>query len=163
MARRVFYSFHFDNDIWRANQVRNMGVVEGDAPVSGNEWEKIKKADGVPAWIAAQMSGKSCAVVLIGSATATRPWVLYEIDKAWNDGKGVVGVHIHGLENTKNKQSTKGTNPLDKVTCDTSKKLLSTLAKTYDPPFVTSTFVYDHIKANLADWVEEAITIRADT
>jgi hypothetical protein len=25
MARRVFFSFHFQNDIWRVNQVRNAG------------------------------------------------------------------------------------------------------------------------------------------
>ena len=28
MKRKVFYSFHFDNDNWRAGQVRNMGVVK---------------------------------------------------------------------------------------------------------------------------------------
>jgi hypothetical protein len=27
MARRVFFSFHYDNDVWRANQVRNANVV----------------------------------------------------------------------------------------------------------------------------------------
>ena len=29
MARRVFFSFHFENDIWRVNQVRNANVVAG--------------------------------------------------------------------------------------------------------------------------------------
>ena len=43
MKRKVFYSFHFDNDNWRAGQVRNMGVVEGNQPVSGNKWEEIKQ------------------------------------------------------------------------------------------------------------------------
>jgi len=28
MARNVFFSFHFNNDAWRASQVRNMGVIE---------------------------------------------------------------------------------------------------------------------------------------
>jgi hypothetical protein len=32
-TRKVFYSFHYMPDAWRASQVRNMGVVEG--PVSG--------------------------------------------------------------------------------------------------------------------------------
>ena len=34
--RQVFYSFHFKNDSWRAGQVRNIGVVEGNTPVSSN-------------------------------------------------------------------------------------------------------------------------------
>ena len=33
MTRKVFYSFHFDNDAWRAGQVRNIGVVDGSEPV----------------------------------------------------------------------------------------------------------------------------------
>ena len=37
--RQVFYSFHFKNDSWRAGQVRNIGVVEGNMPVSSNDWE----------------------------------------------------------------------------------------------------------------------------
>lgn len=35
--RQVFYSFHFKNDSWRAGQVRNIGVVEGNTPVSSND------------------------------------------------------------------------------------------------------------------------------
>jgi hypothetical protein len=37
---------------------------------------------------------------------------------------------------------------------------LASVVKAYDPPYSTSTYVYDHIKQNLADWVDEAITIR---
>lgn len=43
MKRQVFYSFHFKNDAWRAGQVRNIGVIEGNKPVSENEWEEVKK------------------------------------------------------------------------------------------------------------------------
>lgn len=27
MKRKVFYSFHFDNDVMRVQQIRNMGVL----------------------------------------------------------------------------------------------------------------------------------------
>ena len=43
MKRKVFYSFHYEPDSWRASQVRNMGEVEGNEPVSPNDWEEIKK------------------------------------------------------------------------------------------------------------------------
>ena len=71
MARRAFYSFHYKPDNWRASQVRNMGVVEGNSPASDNDWETVTKG-GDPAiekWIGEQMYGKSCAIVLIGSGT----------------------------------------------------------------------------------------------
>ncbi len=43
MARRAFYSFHYIPDNWRASQVRNMGVVDGNKPATDNDWEAIKK------------------------------------------------------------------------------------------------------------------------
>ena len=43
MARRVFYSFHYEPDNARAAQVRNMGVVEGNKPASDHDWETITK------------------------------------------------------------------------------------------------------------------------
>lgn len=29
MARNVFFSFHFSNDFWRTQQVRNIGALDG--------------------------------------------------------------------------------------------------------------------------------------
>jgi hypothetical protein len=161
MAKRVFFSFHYNPDHWRASQVRNMGVIEGDAPVSDNDWETVKKG-GDPAiekWIADQMSGKSCVVVLIGAATAGRKWITYEIVKAWNDKKGVLGIYIHNLKDSDSNQSAKGANPFDSVTFNNGAKL-SSVVTSYDPPYSDSTNVYAYIKNNLADWVEAAITIR---
>ena len=54
MARRVFYSFHYKNDNWRAATVRNIGVVEGNSPASDNDWETVKKGGdaAIKRWIA---------------------------------------------------------------------------------------------------------------
>jgi MTH538 TIR-like domain (DUF1863) len=164
MPRKVFFSFHYEPDNWRAAQVRTMGVIEGDAPVSDNSWEEVTKG-GDPAiekWIAAEMAGKSCAVVLIGSGTAGRKWISHEISKAWNDNKGVLGIHIHNLKKSNRQQSYKGSNPFDHVTFTATGAKLSTLVSVYDPPFSHSTQVYDHIKSNLATWVEAAIIQRAN-
>lgn len=160
MARKVFHSFHFKRDSQRVSQVRNMGVIEGQPVLSSNEWEDVKKGGdpAIKAWIDKQMSGKGCVVVLIGSQTAGRKWVKYEIEKGWNDKKGVVGVYIHNLKNLAGTQDSKGKNPFDDFTIGTKK--LSSVVKAYDPPYSSSKNVYDHIKNNLESWVDEAITIR---
>ncbi len=66
MARRSFYSFHYKPDNWRAAQVRKMGVIEGNRPVSDNDWEQIKKGESkaIQNWIDGQLKGKSCTIVL---------------------------------------------------------------------------------------------------
>ena len=107
MARKVFYSFHFDNDNWRAGQVRNIGTVEGDKQVYGNKWEDVKsKSENViKNWINDNLEDKSCLIVLIGEKTSERHWVDYEIKKAWELGKAVCGVYIVSLRKPINRLS----------------------------------------------------------
>ncbi|MGD9839376.1 MAG: TIR domain-containing protein [Afipia sp.] len=163
MARNCFYSFHFKPDNARAGQVRNIGVIEGNQPVSDNDWETVTKGgdDAIKKWIAGQMSGKTCAVVLIGTNTANRKWINYEIIKAWDDGLGVVGINIHGLKDLNSQTSTLGANPFDSITHGPSKKKLSAIVKRYDPAGTSSKDRYDWIKTHLSNAVEEAIKIRA--
>ena len=140
--------------------MRNMGVVEGNRPASDNDWETIKKGGdkAIQKWIDGQLYGKSVAIVLIGTKTAGRKWIKYEIKKAWSEGKGVLGVYIHKLKDVSSQQSEKGKNPFDYFPIDGKK--LSKIVKAYDPPYKSSTYVYDHIKENLPDWIEEAIKTR---
>lgn len=161
MARRVFFSFHYKPDNWRASQVRNAGVIEGNAPVSDNDWESITKEGdkAIEGWINGQLDGKSCAIVLIGANTAGRKWINYEIKQAWNANKGLMGIYIHNLKDKDGNQSSKGVNPFAGFTVKDEE--LSSIVKAYDPPYSASTNVYDHIKQNLSSWVEDAIAIRS--
>lgn len=161
MARKAFYSFHYVPDCWRASQIRNAGVVEGNVPVSDNDWEQIKRGGdaAIQRWIDGQLSGRSCTIVLIGTHTAGRRWIDYEIKKSWDDGKALLGVYIHNLKNMDGNQASKGGSPFDGFTVRGVS--LSSIVKAYDPPYSNSTNVYNHIKQNLSTWVEEAISIRA--
>ena len=108
------------------------------------------------------MRGKSCIVVLVGSNTAGRKWINHEIIKGWDDGKGVVGIYIHGLKNKDGKVSTKGSNPFSSIGYGNTGKKLSSIVKCYDPAGSTSKERYDWITKHLANAVEEAINIRKD-
>jgi len=162
MARRVFYSFHYQPDCSRASQVRNIGVVEGNKPASDNDWETVKKGGdkAIQKWIDDQLNGRSCSIVLIGKETAGRKWINYEIEKSWNEGKGVVGVFIHNLKDFSGNQTTKGKNPFETFTMEKDKRKLSDIVKAYDPPYWDSKQVYSHINDNLSSWIEEAVLIR---
>lgn len=136
MTRNVFYSFHYTPDCFRAAQIRNIGVVAGNKPASDNDWETVKKGgdDAIKKWIDGQLNGKSCAVVLIGTNTAGRKWINYEIKKAWDEKKGVVGVYIHRLKDLDGNQSNKGNNPFDKFNVNGTS--LSSIVKAYNPPYL---------------------------
>jgi hypothetical protein len=168
MAKRnCFYSFHFKPDNWRAATVRSIGVIEGNTPISDNDWEKIASGpdqdEKIKRWITGQMSGKSCAVILVGRDTANRKWINHEIVQAWNDKMGVVGIRIHGLKNSAGEVSTVGNNPFDYITHGSTKKPLSSIVKCYDAPGSDSKARYDWIAKYLSDAVEEAIRIRSNS
>jgi hypothetical protein len=160
VARRIFHTFHFRRDYWRVQQVRQMGVIEGQRLLSPNEWQAVKRAGdaAIMRWIDEQMTGRSAVVVLIGSRTAGRRWVNYEIKKAWDDRRGLVGVYIHRLKDANQQQDGRGANPFSGF--EVGGTPLSSIVRAYDPPYVDSNQVYDYIKRNLETWIEEAITLR---
>src|SRR3546814_4809365 len=75
------------------------------------------------------MYGKSCVVVLVGSETANRPWVIREIVKGWDAGKGVVGIRINKLLGHDGNSCTAGSNPFDEVGYGNTGKKLSSIAR----------------------------------
>lgn len=160
MTRKVFYSFHYVPDCSRAAQIRNMGVVEGNVPATDNDWETIKRGGDVAIqrWIDSQLLGKSCAIVLIGSATAGRKWINYEIQRAWDLGKGLMGIYVHGLKDLSGNHSYQGTNPF--AIYSHGNLPLTSIVKAYNPPYGDSKAVYSYIRANIASWIEDAIAIR---
>ena len=165
MKRRVFYSFHYDSDNWRAAMVRNIGSIEGNSPASDNDWETVKKGGdaAIKRWIANQLNLRSCTVVLVGSNTANRKWINHEIIKSWDDGMGVVGIYVHGIKNSQGKKSTKGINPFDFITHGATGKNLSSIVKCYNPTGSNSQDRYGWIARHLVNAVEEAIRIRKES
>lgn len=103
MARSVFYSFHYQNDISRVMVVRNRWVTMGTQTISGiidhADFEKIQRQGDVSIkrWIDQQLNGTSATVVLIGADTLKRPYVQYEICESLKRGNAIVGVYIHRI------------------------------------------------------------------
>ena len=159
MKRQVFYSFHYKNDVRRVSQVRNIGALEDNKPVSDNEWEEVKRKgdDNIKKWINDNMNYRSCVIVMVGEETANRKWVKYEIEKAWNDGKGVLGIYIHNLKDPVTGKCSQGKNHFSSFTIKKDNKSLADIVKCYNP---NPNDAYNYIKDNLEKWVEEAIKIR---
>ncbi|MQQ66827.1 TIR domain-containing protein [Streptococcus mitis] len=165
MKRQVFFSFHYSNDNWRASQVRNMGRVSGESTFSDNEWEEVKlKSDAmIELWIDKQMAKRSCVVVLIGENTAGRKWINYEIKKAIELDKGIVGIYIHNLKDRFGNQNNQGRNPFDDFKLSRTGRSLSSYIRCYKSPFSTSKYVYEDIQSNMEELIEYAISHRPST
>jgi hypothetical protein len=160
MAKRIFTSFHYIPDNWRASQIRSIGKIEGSSVATTNKWEEVTNGGdkAIENWINENMTGKSCVVVFVGHKTAGRKWIKYEIEKAWKDGRGLFGIYVHNLKDANGDQTDKGKNPFDEYSIGTEK--LSSIIKCYDPPYTLSTNVYNHIAENIEDWIDKAIEIR---
>lgn len=110
--KKVFFSFHYDLDSWRVQQIRNMGVVEEQKVCEANDWEQTRKKDkqSIKNWIDRQMKGCDCVIVLIGEKTHTRQWVEYEVKRAKELGIPIFGIFIHNLKDSEGKTTKKGQN-----------------------------------------------------
>ena len=118
MARRVFFSFHYERDVWRSSVVRNSWVTKPDREAAGffdaGMWEEAKrKGDAaIKKLIDDALVGTSVTAVLIGTETSTRPYVKYEIDQSIKRGNGLLGIRIHNIKDTAGKTDAWGENPL---------------------------------------------------
>lgn len=156
MARRVFFSFHYERDAWRVSQVRNSWIIRGKREAQpfydGAKWESIKKQGdaAVKKWIEEQLKGCSVTVVLIGAETADRKYVRHEIQRSHELGKGMLGIYIHNLKDSCGHSDSKGKNPFDNVyMTGNGSKQFSGLYSTYD-------WIEDNGYRNIASWVEQA-------
>lgn len=118
IGRRVFFSFHYERDAWRAANVRNSQQF----PVKGAlgrfsdaaDWEAVKRQGdaAIRRWIREQLQNTSVTVVLIGAKTSTRDWVKYEIEQSIDRGNGLLGVHIHNIEDSFKNTDSPGSVPV---------------------------------------------------
>jgi hypothetical protein len=120
LARRTFFSFHYQPDVWRAWNVRNCSVVRDDDQVEqgffdSSVFEKAKKEsdDTLKNFLREGLKYTSITCVLAGTATWTRRWVKYEIARSVLKGNGLLTVDVDGVENSNKEISKKGANPLD--------------------------------------------------
>jgi len=122
MAKRVFFSFHYkDVADFRANVVRNHWVAKSDREQAGyfdaSVWESARRQgeSGLKRLINGALEGTSNTCVLIGSDTATRPWVRYELLKSFRRGNHIFAVHINGIRGRDQLTKPLGRNPLECV------------------------------------------------
>ena len=119
MAKRVFFSFHYQDVIdFRANVVRNHWKTKPDREVAGffdsSIWEEAKKTSdlALKRLINKGLENTSNTCVLIGTDTFNRRWVSYEIMKSLEKGNHIFGVHINSIKCKNGKTKNKGNNPL---------------------------------------------------
>lgn len=169
MARHTFFSFHYQRDIWRVNQVRNSWVTQENTTADfwdDASWESVKKQgdQAIKNWINRQMKGTSVTVVLIGMETYSRKYVQYEIRKSYIEGKGILGIRIHNIKNQYGYVGTLGKNPLDILTVNYygTNIPLSQLKNQlgYDYIFKTYDWVSDRGRNNIGSWIEQAVQSR---
>ncbi|MGF6505872.1 TIR domain-containing protein [Paraburkholderia sp. 32] len=121
MAKRVFFSFHYQDVIdFRANVVRSHWVTkdrEDAGFFDASIWEESKKkgSDELKKLIKIGLENTSNTCVLIGSDTYARPWVRYEILYSIRRGNHVFGVHINKIKGKDGKVKANGPNPFEYV------------------------------------------------
>ena len=116
MARRVFFSFHYQRDVWRVYQIRNIPNIIGSAAAGFQDaslWEEAKKKGDaeIKRLINKALENTSVTVVCIGAKTAGRKYINYEIAQSLERGNGLLGIQIHHMKDKDGKTDSVGTPP----------------------------------------------------
>lgn len=156
MARRVFFSFHYDRDVRRVVQVRRSWMMRPGAEAqpfydkAGFE-EARTRAGGIARWIEEQLKGTSVTVVLYGAETSERDWVRHEIQRSIELRKGLLAIDIHRVRDPQHGSDVAGRNPIGALTFERDGRRVpfSSIYSDYD-------WVLDDGYANMGTWIEAA-------
>lgn len=119
MAKTVFFSFHYQRDVFRVQQIKNHYLTKGTYTEAGyfdgSLEEKAKKEgdSAVKGLIDQGLKGSTVLCVLIGNETYTRRWVYYEIFKSIELGMGVFGIRVHQMKNIMSLIDVPGFSPFE--------------------------------------------------
>jgi hypothetical protein len=154
IARKVFFSFHYDRDVRRVMQIRNSWIVrpEGTAQpfYDKADFEEAKRrVGGIEKWIEDQLAGTSVTVVLFGRETYDRPWVRHEVKRSVELRKGLLAIDIHNVKDPQDGPDLPGKNPLSFFTLENRAGRLSDYYECYD-------WVRDGGYQNLPTWIDRA-------
>lgn len=157
MARKVFFSFHYERDAQRAAVVRNHAITKDGDEAAGYvdkaAWESIERQGdaAIKKWIKEQLSGTSVTVVLVGPETSNRPWVQYELQESYARGNGLLAVTLHNIKDFAGKTDTAGNTTFGSLGKDKNGNdvYFFQIGRTYD-------WVNNDGYNNFGTWIEDA-------
>lgn len=155
----VFYSFHYGNDVRRVQLIENIGALERQKILKHQDWEEVKRkgTSAVQEWIDEQMKYKSAVIVLIGRETASRPWVRYEIAKAWQSNKPLLGIRIHGIADMANGADSPGPDPFQEVLGRGHAIPILDPTRTFWNGAIDTKATYSTLSSNLVEWSKRGV------
>lgn len=120
MARRVFFSFHYQDVVdFRANVVRQHWRLKPDRQDAGffdaSLWETARRTSDVSVkrLINEGLDRTTVTCVLIGTETWSRRWVRYEIVASFRKGSHILGVNINGIKGKDGQTKPAGRSPFE--------------------------------------------------
>lgn len=155
MARRVFFSFKYYDDVQKAMTIRNSWVAQGKESagfIDAANFEKVKREGNIAIknWINSQLNGTSVTVVLVGQRTCDSRWVKYEIGQSIEIKNGLVAIFIHNIKDFSGNISVKGKNPfIEHFGFQPSDNPSYPCCNYYD-------WVHDDGYNNMGNWIEKA-------
>lgn len=156
-SKNIFIS-HFHKDDAQVQQLKkrlnDIGCSVRNFSIDSSKHKDGRKPSDAVVQRLLDIRIKSCTtfICLLGTDTYTRPWVNYEIRKAYQEGKQVVGVYTHGNKDSvvlpepmrRYGSSTIGWNSLDRLSDIITGKL--TVFENQDGDSAASSFPISRIK-----------------
>ena len=115
-SRHVYFAIDHERDLHRVNQIRGQlaGPDVGQAGFfDAAEYAELARGnkDSIRRAIRERVAGTSVTLVLIGAETASRPFVHLAIEASIANQNGVVGIHVHGVDDQDGKSDLHGPPP----------------------------------------------------
>jgi hypothetical protein len=154
---RLFFSFDFTEDLWRASVVRNRWIADPSL-AEGGFWEARFSEGNSPTgvelerFVDEQVEASDVTVVLIGTRTSDCSHVMHAIRRSVELGRGLLGIYVDQCRNRYGSLGLRGRNPFEDVVVVRDGR---------EEPLAESVPIHDWVDddgfSNLALWIDDAM------
>lgn len=154
MAINVFFTFHYEQDLWRARVIQQAWLRQGgealgfwDEPT----WQRARSSERHLELIDEAVTDAAVTVVLVTQGTSDQGYVQYAVRKSHQEGKGLLAVYFHNIQDPEGRKSPIGNTQFGELEVDANNTRVFFWQR-----YPTYRWIIDDGPRNLKHWIEEA-------
>lgn len=155
MTPRVFFTFHYEQDFWRATQVRDVWVRQGGEALGIWEppiWHEVVSGKVSPVTLIDQaLAQADVTAALISGSVSSQDYVQYAIKESHKRGKGLLAIYVYKIQDQQGGHGIIGNTRFGEIDRDANNQSVFFWQR-----YPTYRWVIDEGPKNLKDWIEEA-------
>jgi hypothetical protein len=154
MAIKVFFTFHYEQELWRARIIRQAWIDQGGQALGFWDeaaWQRARSSERHLALIDQAVHDAEVTAVLITRGTSDQGYIQYAVCKSHQTGKGLLAIYMHNIPDAQGTKALIGDTHFGEIERDANGNRVFFWQR-----YPTYRWVIEDGPQNLRPWIDHA-------